>query len=368
VRHPDVRRGARGSAAQAIPRQQRAAGGRAGCVGARLRRRRPAIAILDTGVDRTTLPRPARLSPKPASRPPSRPTPHDGVPETASIADRPRRCGAVLATGDCFHGTHVAGIAAGNGPTPVPAQTFSAIARMRMSSPSRCSRCLRIVRSAAPAALLRARLHSDLIAALDYVSSIRSSFAIAPRHEPRRREHPRAVRRRSASSPPMIRCAQPASRRSWRAANDGFTNALSSPACISSAVSVGASTKVPEAVASFTEPGADAEPARAGSLHPLFSPRRDLRPVQRTSMATPHVAGAFALLKQKRSAATVDRFSPRSRRTGSLLSDPFVGPSRHPPAPPALDASCRADPCSRCRRRKASRLRDRPAGPFAPAS
>jgi hypothetical protein len=91
-------------------------------------------------------------------------------------------------------------------------------------------------------------------------------------------------------------------------------------------VSVGASTKLPEAVASFTNrapmlnllaPGASILSSVPGGSYQRFSG---------TSMATPHVAGAFALLKQKRPAATVDRVLAALTSTGLLLPDPFVGP------------------------------------------
>jgi len=107
--------------------------------------------------------------------------------------------------------------------------------------------------------------------------------------------------------------------------NEGFADALSSPACISSAVSVGATTKTPEAVASFTNsawmlnllaPGVSILSSVPGGSYASFSG---------TSMATPHVAGSWALMRQVSPTASVSEVLSALRSTGVPVPDTRPG-------------------------------------------
>jgi hypothetical protein len=110
------------------------------------------------------------------------------------------------------------------------------------------------------------------------------------------------------------------------AGNDGFTNALNYPACISTAVSVGAVGDGSGAVsvdtvwersnsASFLNllaPGVEITSAIPGGGHATgFG----------TSQAAAHVSGAWALLKQKESAISVDDALNKFKTTGVLIND-----------------------------------------------
>ena len=80
--------------------------------------------------------------------------------------------------------------------------------------------------------------------------------------------------------------------------NDGFTNAISTPACISSAISVGSTTKTDD-VSSFSNssPMLDLLAPGGGIISSL--PNNGFAAKSGTSMAAPHVAGAWTLLNEK---------------------------------------------------------------------
>jgi subtilisin family serine protease len=106
--------------------------------------------------------------------------------------------------------------------------------------------------------------------------------------------------------------------------NDGATDALTAPACLSSAVSVGAtsdtdlvwnlSNSAPflTLLATGTGVRSSVPPDVVGQLYRSFNG---------TSMAAPHVAGAFALLRQAVPAAGVDAMLAALQATGVPVTD-----------------------------------------------
>ncbi|MBM4439240.1 MAG: S8 family serine peptidase [Candidatus Rokubacteria bacterium] len=130
--------------------------------------------------------------------------------------------------------------------------------------------------------------------------------------------------------------------------NDGSSNAIGYPACLSSAIRVGATTKS-DTIASYS----DRAPALEASM--VFAPGGNgasgsgsicsARPPGQstsrgtcsgpsggtygyeagTSMATPHVAGAWAVLKQAKPSATVDEVLAALRSTAELVTDSSTG-------------------------------------------
>jgi len=101
--------------------------------------------------------------------------------------------------------------------------------------------------------------------------------------------------------------------------NEGRTSAVSAPACIDSAISVGATTDPPEAVASFSNrapgmsllaPGFSINTSTTGGVYEIASG---------TSMAAPHVAGIFALFKQAVPTASVDEVLTALQTTGTTV-------------------------------------------------
>lgn len=110
------------------------------------------------------------------------------------------------------------------------------------------------------------------------------------------------------------------------AGNFSFTNALTAPACISTSISVGStddgsSGTTLDAVSNFSDsspllhllaPGRWINSSIPGNLFQNYSG---------TSMAAPHVAGAFAILRQRKPTATVGQMTSALIATGQPITD-----------------------------------------------
>jgi subtilisin family serine protease len=106
--------------------------------------------------------------------------------------------------------------------------------------------------------------------------------------------------------------------------NNGFLNSIGTPACISTAVSVGAFTDFDEA-ASFTNLTPFTTLVAPGVAIDSAVPGGGIGSKQGTSMATPHVAGAWAVLKQAKPSATVTELVDVLRNTGRVRNDGRAG-------------------------------------------
>src|SRR6059036_969205 len=222
----------------------------------------------------------------------------------------------------CWHGTHVAGIAAGNGtPSGLPiwgvgrgASIMSVQVFSRFDGFFDCG--------GSPPCI--GAYTSDILAALERVYALRT-------------KHPFAAVNMSLGGglfdstcddqpyKPFIDNLRAAGIATVVASgNNGAIDQLSAPACVSTAVSVGATTK-DDQVAYFSNvapflslfaPGVSITSSFAGGGFAIASG---------TSMAAPHVAGTWAVLKQAKPTASVDEILQALTGTGVMIEDTLAG-------------------------------------------
>jgi subtilisin len=240
----------------------------------------------------------------------------------------------------CDHGTHVAGIAAGSGASMSGVARDASILSIQVFSRFASSDC-----GGSPCLLA---WDSDVLEALDYVYGRRGELSIA------------AVNLSLGNSlfgaacddvsPPLtsainqLRGAGIAT--VVAAGNAGSTSSLSFPACISTAVSVGSTTKA-DAVSSFSNASAWLSLLAPGEMIQSSMTNGSYGARSGTSMAAPHVAGAWAVLKQRKPGAGVAEILDAMRANGAPLVDGRPGSGQTLPrlrVRAALDALVVSEP------------------------
>jgi subtilisin family serine protease len=218
----------------------------------------------------------------------------------------------------CWHGTHVAGIAAGNGAGAGVA--FSGIAKGAQIMSVQVFSRMTIVSTQCPAPPCALAWNSDIMAGLDRVYSLRNQRNFA------------SVNLSLGGSLFSGNCDSDPTKsfidnlRSVGIAtviasgNDGSTSKMSSPACISSAVSVG-STEKADVVSSFSNVAPVLSLFAPGGIIQSSYPGGQWIFASGTSMATPHVTGAFAILKQAVPSASVSTMLSALQQTGVSIAD-----------------------------------------------
>jgi subtilisin family serine protease len=229
----------------------------------------------------------------------------------------------------CEHGTHVAGIATGNGADGLVAP-FSGVAKgahvmavQVFSTIDDSVVCSAFGFPAPPCPLV---FTSDVMAALQRVFDLRNSYNFGAvnvslgggkftspcDNDPIKQ----MIDSLNAANIPTVVAS----------GNNGFTNALSSPACISSAVSVGSTTDgsggiTADTVSLFSNSASFLSLLAPGYLITSSVPGGGYGDFAGTSMAAPHVAGAFAILKQALPTATVSQMLSALNTTGLPVRD-----------------------------------------------
>src|SRR6476660_4669395 len=102
--------------------------------------------------------------------------------------------------------------------------------------------------------------------------------------------------------------------------NNGSRLSISAPACVSSAISVGATDKA-DNLSWFTNVAPFLSLLAPGENIVSSIPGGAYEALSGTSMATPHIAGAWAILRQAAPAASVSAVLTVLRQTGRPIAD-----------------------------------------------
>ncbi len=221
----------------------------------------------------------------------------------------------------CQHGTHVAGIAAGQGINDTGMAPNANIMAVQVFSRTTGTDC-----DGAGEDPCTQSFPSDLIAGLERVYQLRDTRSFAS-------VNMSLGAGRFTRNCDTTQAALKASIDNLKAAgiatviasgNEGFTDAVASPACISSAITVG----------STTNQDTIAPDSNFSSMVDLLAPGVGIRSSvpggnfatkSGTSMAAPHVAGAWALLEERDPWKTVNNISYALEDTGKLVKDTRAG-------------------------------------------
>ncbi len=228
--------------------------------------------------------------------------------------------------GQCDHGTHVAGIAAGLDPGGLG---YSGVAKGANIIAIQVFSYFATYCSGSPCAL---SYTTDQLLGLEQVYSLRGSYNIA------------AVNMSigggyysSQASCDSANTTTKAKIDQLRAVgiatvissgNDGYTTGMSAPGCISSAISVGSTCDysgtyctAQDSVATYSNSASFLSILAPGSLITSSVPGGGYQSWHGTSMAAPQVTGAWAVLKQLSPSASVDSILATLQSTGVSITD-----------------------------------------------
>jgi len=231
-------------------------------------------------------------------------------------------CDYNTVTRNCVHGTHVAGIAAGaagdaegvllDGMAPdaaiVAVKVFS-----RFDGEEACGKGVKTCVSAWTSDVIKGLLYVERIAAARKIAAVNLSLGGGHFAGPCDDESVYAdvVGRLRKAGIAVVAAA----------GNEKLVGEIASPACVSGVIAVGAIKKSGEIDVSYSNTSAQVAIVAPGTQI-LSSAFDHYVKASGTSMAAPHVAGIFALLRAHNPRATVDQLVDAVKRTGKSVTDP----------------------------------------------
>lgn len=248
----------------------------------------------------------------------------------ANLMAPPRNVPQATAEDNCSHGTHVAGIAAGEDGSAF-STTFDGVAPNANIIAINVFHTLDSFFGTQTSAS-----DSDILRALEYVLSLTNTYDIASINmslgggryysacDATYPFYANVVAQLEAAGVAVLAAS----------GNIGYSDSLSAPACVSNIISVGATTT------DWNGPGTEDEIAEgsrrmnAASFLDFLAPGYSILSAEMnatygiksgTSMATPHMAGAWALMGQASNIATVDQIQTVLSGTGTPITDPRNG-------------------------------------------
>lgn len=220
----------------------------------------------------------------------------------------------------CDHGTHVAGIAAGkNGASSFG--TLQGVARDANIIAIQVFSRFDDYESCSPYSPPCVRTYtSDQIMGLERVYALRNSYSIASVNMSIGGGYSSSTCDADSRKTiiDLLRSAGIAT--VIASGNDGYNAATSQPGCISSAITVGSSTKSDD-LSDFSNSASWVDLMAPGSeIYSSVISNYGFK--DGTSMATPHVAGAWAVMKAKNGVASVDTIASALANTGIDIGTP----------------------------------------------
>jgi subtilisin family serine protease len=213
----------------------------------------------------------------------------------------------------CYHGTHVSGIAVGSSSAMTGVAPGATLIPIQVFHPSGfCSR----FSPCADASV------SDVVAALEHVYDIRNDYPVVAVNmslggglygDTCDAEYP--LMTAAIANLKAVGIATVAA-----AGNDGDPGGITAPGCISAAVSVGAVDEL-DNVAYFSNGSTQVDLLAPGTGIDSSVPGGGYAAADGTSMATPHVAGAWAILRQAYGPQDVDAELDFLKSTGQTVTD-----------------------------------------------